>query len=343
MKSIPSVSDQIDENKIFKIINKNFSKLAPSYYAIISNWLIRSYKVFGDIDKYIIVVYLINKDFIFFRRNGIILDYETFFNGKTLEIEKINITDISKDLQIPKESARRKVEELEKNGIIKKVKKKIFVDRTVVAKYFPSSNRILTVNEVTNLLYIFNQILKEENEVSKTFERDQITKLLKENYTFCWYQFNKFLFAFTNRWRAEVKDLETYCIGLIVMVNAVENKDFRVKNLNIKSYQVSVQGIDDRGVNAMSISEITGIPRPTVVRKLQYLIKNNYLTINKKKLVSVNITGNALKRSTVLQDSNILELSNFIYRVFNQINIINSKNASSSDDDNFIPSYLKSF
>ena len=344
MKSIPSVSDQIDENKIFKIINKNFSKLAPSYYAIISNWLIRSYKVFGDIDKYIIVVYLINKDFIFFRRNGIILDYETFFNGKTLEIEKINITDISKDLQIPKESARRKVEELEKNGIIKKVKKKIFVDRTVIAKYFPSSNRMLTVNEVTNLLYIFNQILKQENEVNKTFERDQIISLLKENYTFCWYQFNKFLFTFTNRWRAEVKDLETFCIGLLVMVNAAENKNFRVKDLNMKAYQISVQGIDDRGVNAMSISEITGIPRPTVVRKLKYLIKNNYLTINKKKLVSVNIKGNALKRSTNLQDNNIQDLSNFIYRVFNQINIINTKKiSSSSDDENFIPSYLRSF
>ena len=343
MKSIPSVSDQIDENKIFKIINKNFSKLAPSYYAIISNWLIRSYKVFGDIDKYIIVVYLINKDFIFFRRNGIILDYETFFNGKTLEIEKINITDISKDLQIPKESARRKVDELEKNGIIKKVKKKIFVDRTVIAKYFPSSNRLLTVNEVTNLLYIFNQILKQENEVNETFERDQIISLLKENYTFCWYQFNKFLFTFTNRWRAEVKDLETFCIGLLVMVNAAENKNFRFKDLNMKAYQISVQGTDDRGINAMSISEITGIPRPTVVRKLKYLIKNNYLTINKKKLVSVNIKGKAFKRSTNLQDNNIQDLSNFIYRVFNQINIINSKNTSSSDDDNFIPSYLKSF
>ena len=343
MKSIPSVSDQIDENKIFKIINKNFSKLAPSYYAIISNWLIRSYKVFGDIDKYIIVVYLINKDFIFFRRNGIILDYETFFNGKTLEIEKINITDISKDLQIPKESARRKVEELEKNGIIKKVKKKIFVDRTVIAKYFPSSNRMLTVNEVTNLLYLFNQILKKENEVNKTFERDQIISLLKENYTFCWYQFNKFLFTFTNRWRAEVKDLETFCIGLLVMVNAAENKNFRFKDLNMKAYQISVQGTDDRGINAMSISEITGIPRPTVVRKLKYLIKNNYLTINKKKLVSVNIKGNALKRSTNLQDNNIQDLSNFIYRVFNQINIINSKKVSSSDDDNFVPSYLRSF
>ena len=83
MKSIPSVSDQIDENKIFKIINKNFSKLAPSYYAIISNWLIRSYKVFGDIDKYIIVVYLINKDFEFYRRNSLNINYENFLKDKT--------------------------------------------------------------------------------------------------------------------------------------------------------------------------------------------------------------------------------------------------------------------
>ena len=31
----------------------------------------------------------------------------------------------------------------------------------------------------------------------------------------------------------------------------------------------------------MSISEITGIPRPTVVRKLKYLIDKKYLHINK--------------------------------------------------------------
>ena len=272
MKSIPSISDQINENKIFKIINKNFSKLAASYYLIISNWLIRAYNVFGDIDKYIIVVYLINKDFIFFRRNGIILDFDTFFNGKTLEIEKINISDISKDLKIPKESVRRKIEELEKLGVIKKNKKKIFVDRVILSKYFPQSNRMKTVNEVTNLLYIFNKILKKENEIDKTFERDQIISSLKENYTFCWYQFNKFLFTFTNRWRSEVKDLETYSIGLIVMINATENEKMRIKDFNMKSFQTSVQGIDDRGVNAMSISEITSIPRPTVVRKLKYLI-----------------------------------------------------------------------
>ena len=50
-------------------------------------------------------------------------------------------------------------------------------------------------------------------------------------------------------------------------------------------------GSDHKGVNAMSLSEITGIPRPTVVRKLKYLTKNNYITINKKKLLFINIQG----------------------------------------------------
>ena len=81
---------------------------------------------------------------------------------------------------------------------------------------------------------------------------------------------------------------------------------------------------DNKGLNAMSISDITGIPRPTVVRKLQYLIKNNFLHINKKKLISINIKGNAFKRSTNLQNLNMVSLSNFIFRVFNQIKVINS-------------------
>ena len=132
MKSIPSISSQIDEKIIFKTIAKNFSKLAPYYYSFISNWLIRSYKSYQDIDKFIIVIYLINKDLIFFRRNGLIIDYDTFYKEKTIEIEKINITDISKDLKIPKESVRRKVLELEKKGVIKKTGKKIFVNRSAI-------------------------------------------------------------------------------------------------------------------------------------------------------------------------------------------------------------------
>ena len=336
MNSIPRISAQLDENKIFKIINKNFSKLAPTYYKMLSNWFIRAYGVYGDIDKYIILIYLVNKDFIFFRKNGLIVEFETFFKDKTLEIEKINISDISKDLQIPKESVRRKVEELEKKGVIKKIKKKIFISMNAF-----SPDRVNRgIKEVSILLHEFNKLLKKENEIDKTFKVEEIITSIKKNYSFCWYQFYKFLFIFTNRWRKSVGDLETFCVGIVVMLNAVERQSFRVKDLNIKQFQgsLSLAELKDRGVNAMSLSEITGIPRPTVVRKLKYLIDNDYLSIDEKKLLEVNIKGKALKISKDLQDKNILSISNFAYRVFNQIKIIDSNKDKNND---FIPGYLR--
>ena len=320
MKSKPSISSQINEKIIFKTIEKNFSKLAPYYYSFISNWLIRAYKHYHDIDKFIIVIYLINKDLIFFRNNGLIIDYDTFYKNKTVEIEKINITDISKDLNIPKESVRRKVLELQNKGVIKKTGKKIFVDRSA----FYAAQAIDTLKDFTNLLHEFSKSLKKEKIGERIFEINEISASIKKNFSFCWYQFYKFLFIFTNRWRKEVIDLETFCVGILIMLNASDNKNFRIKDLNLKLYQKLVMNSDDKGLNAMSISDITGIPRPTVVRKLKFLINNNFLNINHKKLISINIKGNAFKRSINLQNQNMISLSNLIFRVFNQIKVFNS-------------------
>ena len=320
MKKLPNISTQIDEKRIYQIISKNFSKLAPTYYTLISNWLVRAYNVFKDIDKFIIVLYLINKDLIIYRKNGLIIDYDTFYRDRSIEIEKINISDISKELEIPKESVRRKILELEKKGIIKKTGKKIFVDRSA----FYTAKAQNTLKEISNLLHKFNKLLKKDKLGEKIFEVSEISDSIKKNFSFCWYQFYKFLFTLTNRWRKQLNSLETFCVGVIFMLNASHGKSFRVKDLNMKSYQKQVMGSDERGINTMSLSDITGIPRPTVVRKLKYLIKNNYLSINKKKLISLDIKGSALKKSISLQNQNMLSLSNFVHRVFNQINIINN-------------------
>ena len=318
MNTIPSISSQIDEKIIFKVIDKHFSRLAPYYYKWINSWLIGAYKNFGNIDKYIILIYIINKNFIFFRKNGLIVDYDTFYNDETLEVEKINISKISKDLQIPKESVRRKVEELEKAEIIKRKGKQIFVNRAAI----PVVQANLTLKNMSVLLCEFNKILKEEDIVEVAYPTTEISDSIKKNFSFVWYQFYKFLFTFTNRCRKEVGDLETFCIGVIVLLNAAENKNFRIKEFNRKKYQISIQGSDDRGVNAMSISDVTGIPRITVIRKLKYLIKRNILQINEKKLITLNISGVALEEIEELQNQNMRSLSNFIYRAFNQIKII---------------------
>ena len=91
--------------------------------------------------------------------------------------------------------------------------------------------------------------------------------------------------------------------------------------LNLKSYRETISTADERGVNAMSISDITGIPRPTVVRKLKFLIDNDFLTINEKKLITLNLKNKALKITEKIQNANIRSFSDFTFRVFNQIKI----------------------
>jgi DNA-binding Lrp family transcriptional regulator len=56
-----------------------------------------------------------------------------FIKKELLKLRKINISDISHDLKIPKESVRRKVLDLEKKGSIKKIGKKIFIDKSTFA------------------------------------------------------------------------------------------------------------------------------------------------------------------------------------------------------------------
>jgi DNA-binding Lrp family transcriptional regulator len=320
MKSLPSISSQIDEKIIYRVIDKNFSLLAPFFYSFVSNWLIRAYKRYNDIDKFIIVIYLIHQNLVFYRKNGLIIDYESFYRDRTLEINKINISDISKDLRIPKESVRRKILDLEKNGAIKKIGKKIFLDRSTLHKAKATD----TVLELSTLLSEFNKILKKEKLITEIFELKKITNSIKENFSFCLYQLNKFIFIYLNRWRAELKDLETFSIGMILVLSATHNKDFIPSKTSLNAYRKEIMGSDLRGVNAMSISEITNIPRPTVVRKLKFLIEKKFLYINEKKLISLNVKDSAFNKFKNLQNKNLLSLSNFIIRLFNQIKITNS-------------------
>ncbi len=318
MNTLPSISAHIDEKIINKIIQDNFAALAPSFFTLTSNWFVRAYDHYKDIDKFVIIIYLINQDLIYFRQNGLKIDYETFYKDKTIEISKINISDISKDLGVPKESIRRKVVELENDGTIKRSGKKIYVVRNTLY----SARATNTLTEIATILHEFNKILKKEKLINEVYSVDEIISAMKENFSYCWYQFNKFWFIYMNRWRAELKDLEYLAIGMVVIINAVKNKEFTPKK-NMRSYHKALMGSDTRGVNAMSISEITGIPRPTVVRKLKYLIDKKYLHINEKKLITFNAKDSAFQKTSKMINQNMLSLSNFIYKVFNQIRIIN--------------------
>ena len=319
MRQIPSVYSELNlvDEKVEKIIDKNFNKLSPLLYKLLVDWFISAFSNFKDIEKYIILIYLINTDLVFYRKNGIIVDYETFYKEKTLEIPKINLINISKDLKIPKESVRRKIVSLEKAGVIKKSGKKIIIDRSAYDTVKPRE----TLKNISIFLSQFSKILVENKITKNSVTSENIASVIKKNFSFCWYQFYKFLFSYVKRLKKQYSDLETICIGLLILYNAVTYKEFRNKDLNLKKWRSEISNADKVGLNAMSISDISKIPRSTVIRKLKFLQKKNILKINQQKLITINFSEQELKNASKTQNEVIKDLTKLIIRIFNQINI----------------------
>ena len=167
---------------------------------------------------------------VYFRQNGLKIDYDTFYKDKSIEISKINISDISKDLGVPKESIRRKVLELESVGTIKRVGKKIFIVRNTLYSVRATN----TLTEIATILHEFNKILKKEKLVTEVYSVKEIILAIKENFSYCLYQFNKFWFIFIKRWREELKDLEVFAIGMVVLINTIKNPKFTPKKTKFR-------------------------------------------------------------------------------------------------------------
>ena len=318
MEKIPSISSEINKVEVNKFIFNNFNSISPYFYKLISEWMSDAYKIFKDLDKFLILIYLINTDFEFFRRNNLNITYESFYKDKTLEINKINLIQISKDLNIPKESVRRKISELEKKGVIKKKGKKIFLDRSA----YESQEPINTLKNVSVLLSKFSEISKKKNLTIKSLDRTEVSKLIKNNFSFCWYQFFKFIFSYCYRWRKYFGDLEIMLIGITIAFNSVTTASIKLKGIEsyIDKWREEILQNNIRGINAMSISEITGIPRPTVIRKINSLIKLNMVEMDKNKLLNIKFNNKSYKETSELQNETINDLGVFITRTFNQIN-----------------------
>ena len=304
-----------DFNKkyIQKIIEENFEKLAPTYYRLLSEWMNSSYEAFNDIDKYRIVLYLINKDFDHYIQIKKIESYDNFFMfDKSLELDRINIIEISKSLNIPKESTRRKILDLEKLNVLQKIGKKIYIDRSAYRLVQPKN----TLKNLSALLSKISEILKIENLIDNSLNVDEVSEHLKDNFSYCWYYFYIFIFTLTLRWKKQLGDLEIYSVGMVITCHSIVNKSYEGVGLNFSEWEKDMVNVEEGGVNTMSISEITHIPRPTVVRKLNYLLKNKYISINKKKQFTINMKGQALSDTIKIQEQNISSLSDLVCKIF---------------------------
>ena len=312
---IPQISKQIYNHQALNVLESNYSAIGPQWTVHQMEWTNSIYSAFKDHDKYLIVIYLVKKTLDFYSRNFVKLTYDQFYSKNTIEIEEFNIIELSKNLNIPKESARRKIVELEESLVIKREKKKIILDRSS----FPFVKPINSVKRISRFLSIFSNMLKEEKVLTSNLTSEQLEKVIKNNFSYVWKIYYELQIPMLLGYKKIFKNIETFHIfGTCVANQHLHSQKLIMNNMKRMEFLKTIYLNENiQGVNAMSISDITGIPRATVVRKLKSLLKNNWLIINDKK--HYKHSGNAKKDLASIQNVVLGQLANFSTKIFNLV------------------------
>ena len=120
-----SIPTKISEQNIYNTYCDNYDSIHYLFVEFQFSWLQQAYKSLKDLDKYNIIVFLYKENFVELNELFKVKSLNQFYINPRFNLDKINIIEISKKLRLSKETARRKILELEEDGILIKNKKKI--------------------------------------------------------------------------------------------------------------------------------------------------------------------------------------------------------------------------
>ncbi len=170
-------------------------------------------------------------------------------------------------------------------------------------------------------------MLNKEKLYNVKIDKNIVEKVIKKNFTLCWRWFYRMQIPWIVGYQKMFYDLTTvHVIGTIMMHQALNTKsfprDFAINRDNkffVDDTLTNPLQLTKPGLSAMSISEMTNIPRATVIRKCQSLIKKGLLKINEKK--QYFLTGNNRDQILNYQLEFFREKSKFLTRILNLIAI----------------------
>ena len=283
-KIIPKVENKFKKSLVLENLEQNILTHWDTWGKFQQAWTSRAYNSFKDLDKYIVLIYLIRDNWVTLSGKFQYQSMDEFYDTEGVSIDKINLIQISNDLHIPKETIRRKVNELQESNILKREGKSIIFNRKGIETQKP--------NDMIELLSIFiekkSKMLHGKDWFGGHLEKDYIKEFVKKYFTIVWLRFFRMQIPFLIRHRDVFGDLETWVVwGNIALSHQYHLAKAAEKNLitseiTLKSYYSNVADVKiSRGINASSIADISQIPRATVIRKLKWLTKQNCIKKNK--------------------------------------------------------------
>jgi len=249
--------------EIQKVYKENYRKIIGEFMNIQSEFLSGIYNRYDkDLDAANIVLFFaknLHQDTLRLRDNDLNIDisFSNFWNNHSkIRQKNFKIISIAKETGLPKETTRRKINNLIKNKMLEKQKNS--VSWKPVEKHKDSYNKIVTeeLKQISKLIQVICVHL------NITFSREKIADELKKYYSFYWYHYLNTQLKYLKMWQNRLNDLELLLISMQCLIQSNLNSDKGI-NENIKLGSVS----------ATSISDVTGIPRATCIRKLDKLFK----------------------------------------------------------------------
>ena len=262
-----------DSYDIKKIIKKNYKEYAKFQYPLSFQILYIWRNDLGkDLDTSLILSNLSIKALKTYNRNNKKKNYKDFIKNKQINIGKVKKAEISRELKIPRETVRRKLEVLQKKKLVSMNDGDIKVN-----------NKSFEINELESALKKFSKIINitiDSLANEKIIKKKNITDIdLLNNFSNSWLNILSLMVELSLLWKKLLKSMENWFVfgvcGMNQMYNLKDSKKFKdLHPDDTENFFLNLTHKETRrGLNPTTISDLSGIPRQTVIRNLKTLIK----------------------------------------------------------------------
>ena len=315
---------------ISQLIQTHYSNLMEAFYELQSSFLCDIYKRYKSIETAnIILCFSRNVHLEIIRQREKDLNFNVSLENFWKNFNNINkpaekITSVVKITGIPKETVRRKISNLIEFGFLEKNKKTKSYTWILSEKDKVDFFKIID-NETKNLSTFISKISKDLGLMSNNkIVEDEI----RSQFSFYWYHYLSCQLEWLKYWQLKLKDNDLLLIAMQATIPTLHFIDKTLKTVSIDDVfkiigQVNKNECNNCAISATSVSEVTGIPRATAIRKLDKLVHLGFLVREiKTKRYSINQSMDARTKNIMSKDNvtfTIKTFSDYIAIILNSL------------------------
>jgi hypothetical protein len=274
---------KVQNTDLSNLLITHNQKLLSEFYEMQSSFLTTIYKKYNNIEKANIVLFLsIRMHLEILREREKNMDHDISLDNFWKNYNNINkptekIIAIVKATGIPKETARRKIKDLLKiEQISIDSKKKEYYwnvsEKNINLEFKSFEDEIEIISKFVSICASY---------LGLNMSREVVKNEIKTQFSFYWYHFLSSQLKWLKMWHDTLEDLDLVLIILQSVIPTLQHSEKSKSDgsITLDNLYMTLGKINDKkvlletSVSASAVSDVTGIPRVTCIRKLEKLVE----------------------------------------------------------------------